>query len=258
MPLHSPVITGVLFKTGWSGQSLSFNSHFGPSYQFPLSILSKEAPLVHKSAIFISEGEYFQLIWCYSLIFAIFDTLFDTNVFHCSPGLTIQYKADVLSIYKVIETTGSPFNAWHTLPIMFADIWPPISSSLGIEVFRLAILHFEVKSPITLSVSWSFTAMLTIEQAISLASENWWICTAFTFLQSLIKLLGTLIFRNWRVHFSQSLVIAGETSLFHSWVSSHASLYICFASTRVDDMIPKGSYILPRWLKIPFFVTGWS
>ena len=46
-----------------------------------------------------------------STFFAIFDTLFDTNVFHCLPGLTVQYNADVLSIQEVIETTGSPFDA---------------------------------------------------------------------------------------------------------------------------------------------------
>ena len=71
---------------------------------------------------------------------------------------------------------------------MFAAISPPVNSNRAIDVFFFETLDFDVNSPITLLLSFSTMVIVTVEQAISLASANWCIRTALTLFSVLIKL----------------------------------------------------------------------
>jgi len=141
-----------------------------------------------------------------------------------SVGYPIQYH---LAIHPNSNRNNwQIFSAWHKFFTRFALT----SSNLAILVFLFAILDFDVNNPITLPVPYSITAMVAVAHALLLAWANVWRWTAFTFLISYIRFLGTLTFRIWLVHLIQSFLTDGETSLFHSLPPSHTSMYMCFPS----------------------------
>ena len=70
------------------------------------------------------------------------------------------------------------------------------------------------------------------------------------------KLLGTAMFLSSFVQLSYWFLSIGDTSVFRPFFSSHAFLYIRFPSAVVGEIIPRGSYILPRWIRMALFVTG--
>ena len=142
----------LLINLSCSGQSSRLSSHCDPVYHSLLSILLREAPLLPKSTKFIPEGQCFHWISSSLEIWAIFLTLFAMKTFHDFPGFEIQYKATILSIQIVTDLIGHPFSAWQRFFARFTAIWPLISSSLAIDVFRLDILDFEVSRPFTFIV----------------------------------------------------------------------------------------------------------
>ena len=77
-------------NNGCSGYSSSCCNHSGPVNQLLYSVLTNDAPLLLRSATFLSVGQYFQEILSSSVIFAIFRTRFATNTFQFLPGLVSQ------------------------------------------------------------------------------------------------------------------------------------------------------------------------
>ena len=130
-----------------------------------LSIFSSEAPLLQRSVTFSRVGQYFQSAPVSSVISAILLTLFVTKTLQGFSGFVIQYNATILSIHIVTDAIGHPFNARHTFLTMLAAMCPAISSSL-------VIVDFEVRSPLTVSLSCSATIIVNVEQARLLASAN--------------------------------------------------------------------------------------
>ena len=75
---------------GCSGHFSSCYNHSGPVNQSPFSTLSIDAPLLPRSAMFLSVGQYFQEILSFSVTVAIFRTRFATNTFQLFPGFISQ------------------------------------------------------------------------------------------------------------------------------------------------------------------------
>ena len=127
-------------SVGCSGHFSSCFNHSGPVNQTPFSILSTDAPLLPRLAMFLSVGQYFQEILSCSVTVAIFQTRFATNTFQLFLGFISQWSATVLSIHMVMETAGHLGRACCTLLAMFAVMCPTTSSSLCIVPFLLEIL----------------------------------------------------------------------------------------------------------------------
>ena len=133
------------FNFGCCGHCISSNSQLGPVSPCPLSIVAMVAPLLPRSAKFISVGTYLQLI---SLVAsAIFLTLLATNTFHAFAGLVSQCSATMPSIQMVVELMGQRCRAPCRFFAMFAAIWPLTSSSLAIEMLLFDIRDFELADP---------------------------------------------------------------------------------------------------------------
>lgn len=112
--------------------------------------------------------------------------------------------------------------------------------------------------PLTTAELCSKTAMTAVQQARLHASANTCRCTASSFVMFLTMVLGMVTFFNCFVHLVHSFLRGSDISVVHPFFSSHASLYIRFSSTVVGDNTLRGSYILPRWLRIVFLVTRFS
>jgi hypothetical protein len=82
-----------------------------------------------------------------SVISAIFRVRFDTKTFQDLSGLAIQNKATRLSIHTVTDAIGHLLNAATKFLAILAAMCPLAKSSLGMEVFLLAILDFDVRRP---------------------------------------------------------------------------------------------------------------
>ena len=135
-------------------------------------------------------------------------------------------------------------------------MWPLISSNRAIDMPRLEILDLDVKSPLIKPESCSTNATVAAQHARLLASAKTWRCTALVSAMPVTILLGTVMFFSCLVQLSHWFLSISDTSVFHPFFSSHASRYIRFPSAVVGEIIPRGSYILPRWLRMALFVTG--
>ena len=135
-------------------------------------------------------------------------------------------------------------------------MWPLISSNRAIDMPRLEILDLGVKSPLIEPDSCSTDAMVAAQHARLLAPAKTWKCTALVSAMPVAILLGPFMFFSCFVQLSHCFLSIGDTSMFHHFFSSHASQYIRFPSAVVCEIIPRGSYILPMWLRVALFVTG--
>ena len=208
-------------SVGCSGHFSSCFNHSGPVNQTPFSILSTDAPLLPRLAMFLSVGQYFQEILSCSVTVAIFQTRFATNTFQLFLGFISQWSATVLSIHMVMETAGHLGRACCTLLAMFAVMCPATSSSLCIVPFLLEILDFEVTSPCTVLVSCLTRAIVTAEQARLLASAKRWRSIDLTSLHCLTRLLGTFTLRT---SFQPAFASFSDTTAFHPNFSPPAYL----------------------------------
>ena len=93
-----------------------------------------------------------------------------------------------------MEATGHLVRACCTLLAMFAAMCPATSSSLGIVVFLLEILDFEVSSPCTVPVSCLTGAIVVAEQARLFGSVKRWRSIDLTSLSSLTRLPYYVLF----------------------------------------------------------------
>ena len=130
----------------------------------------------------------------------------------------------MLSIYMVMETKGHLVRACCTLLAVFAAMCPVPSSSLGIVVFLLQILDFEVSSPCAVPVSCLIRAIVATEHARLLASVKRWRSIDLTSLNCLTRLLGIFTLRRLAIHFNQAFASFSHNTAFHPNFSSQASL----------------------------------
>ncbi len=186
----------------------------------------------------------------------IFLIVLATKTFHDFPGFEIQYSAAMLPIQIVTDWTFL-----RCLTKILCYICGRVSTYQLQSCNWCASLRYSwlwYLEPFKFKVPCWIIATAAVEQAEELGSASWWMSTASTVVLSRFRLLGIFTSRSCIVLLFQPLAKDGENSAFQLLLSSHASLYRCFPSTTVEDMVPSGSQTLPSWLSMVLFISGVS
>ena len=164
--LHFSLTLSEVSGLGCSGQLSLSSIQSGPSNHSQASILSSKAPRLHRSARFMSVGQYFRVILKSLKISAIFLSRFEKKASHGLAGLHIQYNPVILSIYILVDSMSQRCKAVSMFFTMFAAMCPLISPSLGIVILRFDICNFNVKNPcpflINVQIQYGYRALKTL------------------------------------------------------------------------------------------------